>query len=137
MAHIITVHVVVAAPIPDVWQCWTHPDHITGWSFASDDWEARNPEVDLRVGGRFTTTLGAKDGSASFDFSGVYTKVAAPHTIEYTLDDGRWVSITFADTAAGVLVTERFEAETIHSVELQQAGWQAFLENFKKYVEGR
>ena len=28
-----------------------------------------------------------------------------------------------------------FEAETIHSVEMQRTGWQAILENVKRYVE--
>jgi hypothetical protein len=32
-------------------------------------------------------------------------------------------------------VVEEFEAETENSEELQRAGWQAILDNFKKYVE--
>jgi hypothetical protein len=32
-------------------------------------------------------------------------------------------------------VVETFEAESENSVELQQGGWQAILDNFKKYVE--
>ena len=32
-------------------------------------------------------------------------------------------------------VVETFEAENENSVELQQGGWQAILDNFKKYVE--
>jgi hypothetical protein len=32
-------------------------------------------------------------------------------------------------------VVETFEAESENSVELQRQGWQAILDNFKKYVE--
>lgn len=137
MPHVITVHTLVKAPIRKVWDCWTSPRHITGWSFASDDWEARDPENDLRVGGRFKTTLGAKDGSASFDFSGVYTALREPTLIEYDLDDARHVRIEFTETPEGVRVTEHFDAETSNPLEMQQAGWQAFLDNFTMYVEGR
>ena len=44
-----------------VWECWNKPEHITGWAFASDDWEAPAAGNDLRVGGKFKTTMAAKD----------------------------------------------------------------------------
>jgi hypothetical protein len=34
-----------------------------------------------------------------------------------------------------VMVIESFEAETENTEELQQMGWQAILNNFKKYTE--
>jgi hypothetical protein len=34
-------------------------------------------------------------------------------------------------------VVELFEAETENAIELQREGWQAILDNFKKYVETR
>jgi hypothetical protein len=52
------------------------------------------------------------------------------------LGDGRKLTIHFEDTFNGILVTEHFDPESENSVELQQAGWQQILENFKKYVEG-
>ena len=33
-------------------------------------------------------------------------------------------------------VSESFEAEDMNSIELQEAGWQSILNNFKKYAEG-
>jgi hypothetical protein len=30
-----------------------------------------------------------------------------------------------------------FDAETTHSVELQQGGWQAILDNFARHVEAK
>ena len=57
----ITVQTVVNAHMEKVWECWNKPEHITGWAFASDDWEAPAAENDLRVGGKFKTTMAAKD----------------------------------------------------------------------------
>ena len=87
------------------------------------------------TGGKFKTTMAAKDGSFSFDFAGVYTTVDKNKNIAYTMDDGRKVSIHFTDQHETTKVVESFEAETTHSVEMQRGGWQAILDNFKKYTE--
>lgn len=87
-------------------------------------------------GGKFKTVMAAKDKSASFDFTGTYTAVKDHELIEYTLDDGRRVKVEFAELPEGVKVTETFEPETANSEEVQRSGWQAILDNFKKYVEG-
>ncbi len=131
----ITVQTLVNTRIEKVWQFWNEPQHITNWAFASDDWEAPAAQNDLRVGGRFSTIMAAKDKSASFDFNGVYTKVDNHELIEYTMDDSRKVSIKFKTTPEGVQVTETFDPENENSEELQRGGWQAILNNFKKYVE--
>lgn len=135
-SNAITVKTTVNAPIEKVWNFWTLPEHITGWSFASDDWEALNPENDLRAGGRFKTTLSAKDKSFGFDFAGTYTQVKEHELIEYDLEDGRQVKIEFLQTPNGVEVIETFDPESQNPLEMQKAGWQAFLDNFKKYTEG-
>lgn len=133
----ITVEVVVRAPMEKVWKYWTDPSHITKWCFASDTWEAPKAENDLRTGGRFLTTMAAKDKSASFDFTGTYTAVEDGSLIEYTMDgdDHRKVQIHFAPVGDGVRVTESFEMEAINPREMQQSGWQSILDNFKTYVE--
>ncbi len=133
----ITVQTTVNAPIEKVWDYWTLPEHITGWSFASDDWEALDPENDLRTGGKFKTTLAAKDKSFSFDFSGIYTEVKEHELIEYDLEDGRQVKIEFSQSPNGVEIRETFDPENQNPIEMQKAGWQAFLDNFKKYAEGK
>ncbi len=129
----------VAAPIEKVWECYTNPQDIMSWAFASDDWEAPAAENDLRVGGRFKTTMAAKDKSASFDLTGTYTEVKPHELIAYTMDgaDARTVRITFEQGEKSVKVTTRFVMETENSRELQRAGWQAISDNFKKYVEAR
>ena len=131
----ITIHVVVNTPIETVWDCWVNPDHITQWAFASDDWEAPAAENDVRVGGTFKTVMAAKDGSARFDFGGVYTAVDQHKHIAYTIGDGRTVTVDFETTPNGTKVTETFDPEHENSEDRQRSGWQAILDNFKKHVE--
>ena len=131
----ITVENVVKAPVEIVWEYWTNPEHITKWAFASDDWHAPHAENDLRTGGKFSTTMAAKDGSFSFDFGGVYTNVVEYKVIDYALGDGRTVEILFTNLDDETGIVQTFDAETTHSVEQQQSGWQAILDNFKKYTE--
>lgn len=131
----ITVEATVHAPIEKVWQYWTEPRHITQWSNASDEWHAPHAENDLRVGGSFLTRMEAKDGSFGFDFGGVYDEVRTNELISYTMGDGRKVSISFNSQENDTKIIETFEAESSHSIEMQEAGWQAILNNFKKYCE--
>lgn len=132
---IITVETKVHSPIEKVWEYWTEPQHITKWSNASDEWHVPKAENDLRVGGAFLTRMEAKDGSFGFDFSGVYDEVRINEFIAYTIGDGRKVTITFIGEGDDTKVIEAFEAEATNPVEMQQAGWQAILDNFKKYSE--
>jgi uncharacterized protein YndB with AHSA1/START domain len=133
--HTISVKAVIDAPLEKVWRLWTHPDHIKKWNNASEDWHTPHAEVDLRPGGKFLSRMEAKDGSAGFDFVGEYTTVAPMTAIAYTLEDGRKVEIHFSEENGKTTVTEKFEPENMHSLELQQTGWQAILDNFKIYTE--
>lgn len=131
----ITVETLVNAPVEKVWEFWTKPEHITKWNAASDDWHTTRAENNLRIGGKFLSRMEAKDGSFGFDFEGIYTDVITHGKISYTLLDDRKVTITFTQTKNGVQIIETFEAETENTLELQKLGWQAILNNFKKYVE--
>lgn len=129
------VETTINAPVEKIWDYWNNPDHITKWAFAQDDWEALHPENDLQVGGKFKTTMAAKDKSASFDFEGVYTSVTEHSFIEYDMSDGRHVKIEFIQLPEGVKIVETFDPENENTEEVQVAGWQAILDNFKTYVE--
>lgn len=135
MKNPITVQTIVNAPMDKVWDFWNKPEHITGWAFADEDWEALSPENDLQVGGTFKTVMAAKDKSASFDFIGKYTVVEEHAVIEYDMDDGRHVKVEFEQVPEGIKVTETFDPEDENPEEVQRAGWQAMLDNFKSYVE--
>lgn len=131
----ITVQSNINATINKVWEYWTSPEHITKWNNASDDWHTPYAENDLRMGGKFKSTMAAKDGSMSFDFEGEYTLVNQNKDIQYVMPDGRKVEISFRETPNGVEIIESFDPETLNPVEMQRSGWQAILNNFKKYVE--
>lgn len=128
----ITIESTVQAPVAKVWDYWNKPEHITHWAFASDDWHAPKAENDLRTGGKFSTTMAAKDGSFSFEFGGEYTDVKEHKLIEYTMGDGRKVSVLFTTVEDATKVVETFEAEDENPVEMQREGWQTILNNFKK-----
>jgi len=133
----ITIETTINAPVEKVWKMWSEPEHIVQWTFASDDWEAPAAENDLRVDGRFRTVMAAKDGSVKFDFEGTYTQVDSHKLISYSMDDGRKVEVTFESLdGEKTHVKETFDPEGENPSEMQRAGWQAILDNFKKYVEG-
>ena len=131
----ITVETTVNAPVEKTWKYWTEPEHIKQWNNASDDWHTPHAENDLRVGGKFFSRMEAKDKSFGFDFGGVYSDVQVNEHIEYTIDDERKVQITFSGNGNETKVSETFEAEETNSTEMQRGGWQAILDNFKKYTE--
>lgn len=132
----ITVETLVHAPVAKVWDAYVTPADIKQWNAASDDWHTTKSEVDLREGGAFSSRMEAKDGSFGFDFAGTYTKIVPHKLIEYAFGD-RGCAVTFTPGADGVTVRVAFDAETENDVEMQRNGWQAILDNFTKYVEGR
>ena len=131
----VTVETSVDASIDKVWESWTDPKHITQWCHASEDWHAPYADNDPVTGGKFKTTMAAKDGSFGFDFEGIYSLVIPKELIQYELEDGRKVSIDFTADGGKTRVIEKFDAETMNPVEMQREGWQAILDNFKKYTE--
>lgn len=135
MSEPITVETTVNAPLARVWDYWNIPEHITQWAFASPDWEAPSSENNLQPGGTFKTVMAARDGSNSFEFSGTYTEVRERDYIAYTMDDGRRVETTFTETPEGVRIAQTFDPENENPAEMQRAGWQAILDNFKSYTE--
>ena len=134
-ATVITVETTVNAPVATVWESWNNPDHITQWAFASPDWHTPWAKNDLRVGGSFSSRMEAKDGSFGFEFGGVYDAVTTNELIAYTMADGRKVTVKFSAEGDATKVVESFDAESENPVEMQQMGWQAILDNFKKYTE--
>lgn len=132
----IVVEARVKAPLGAVWKAWTTPTDIVQWNAASADWHTTAATVDLRPGGTFSSRMEARDGSMGFDFAGEYTRVEEPALIEARFGD-RTLSVTFTPGPDSVLVREEFDAESEHPIEMQRAGWQAILDNFKRHVEAR
>ncbi|MCD6064115.1 MAG: polyketide cyclase [Flavipsychrobacter sp.] len=134
-ATTVTVETTVKAPVDKVWQYWTTPVHIMQWNNASEDWHTPSATNDLRSGGSFTCRMEAKDGSFGFDFGGTYDEVVPNKRIAYAMGDGRRVTVDFTDNGNETKVSETFDAETENPVDMQRAGWQAILDNFKRYTE--
>ena len=133
---VLTVKAEVTGTSEKIWELWTTPEHICSWNNASPDWYTPKAENDLRVGGKFLSRMEAKDGSFGFDFGGVYTDVKDIELIAYTMNDGRKATISFLREDNRVIITTKYWAENENSHELQTGGWQAILNNFKKYAEG-
>lgn len=131
----ITIDVLVSADVNKVWKYYNSPEHITKWNFASDDWFCPKAENDLREGGKLKSRMEAKDGSFGFDFEGIYNEVIEHEKITYTLTDGRKVETHFEIVDGKTKITTTFDVENENPVEMQRAGWQAILYNFKKYAE--
>ncbi|MNJ93167.1 hypothetical protein D3C87_108460 [compost metagenome] len=131
----ITIKTTINAPIEKIWKYFTEPEFIKQWNNASPDWHTPAATNDLTVGGKFSYTMAAKDGSFSFDFEGSYDVIQEKKYISYTIADGRKVEIIFEANSDLVEVTETFEAENQNPIEMQRGGWQAILDNFKKLLE--
>ncbi len=135
MGEKIIVEVLVERQRQAVWQFFNQPEHITNWNFASEDWCCPRAENDLRVGGRLCSRMEARDGSFGFDFEAIYDEIVDGSRIAYTMTDGRQAETTFEDVADSTKVTTTFDAELENPADMQRAGWQAILDNFKRYVE--
>jgi len=131
----ITIEASIPSNIDIVWNTWITPEHIKKWNTASDDWHTTVSEIDFKEGGEFFSRIEAKDGSSGFDFKGVIKKIISNKLIEYTLEDGRNVSVKFEPLENGTKVIETFDAENENSIEIQRNSWQSTLNNFSKYVE--
>jgi uncharacterized protein YndB with AHSA1/START domain len=130
----ITVKVTVLAEKQKVWDYYTQPEHITQWNFADPSWHCPFAKNELRVGGQYLARMEAKDGSFGFDFEAVYTEINLGDFFTYEFG-GRFASVSFNESMGKTEVTVIFDPETEHSLELQQNGWQAILDNFKRYTE--
>lgn len=128
------VSAIVNNDVDKVWDYYTNPNHIVNWNFADVSWHCPSASNDLKVGGIYKARMEAKDGSFGFDFEAIYTEVLLNK--EFTMEfGGRLSNVKFLplNNATEVIIT--FDPETENPIELQQAGWQAILNNFKSYTE--
>lgn len=131
----ITVSVALNGTLDHVWHCYTQPEHIVHWNFADPSWHCPTASNDLQVGGTYLARMEAKDGSFGFDFEAVYTAVNPRNQFTYEFG-GRRATVEFEQEEGRVVVRVTFDPETENPIEMQRAGWQAILENFKRYAEG-
>lgn len=130
----ITVRTKINAPLEKVWDGYTNPIHIVKWNFADPSWHCPSAENDMRTGGIYKARMEAKDGSFGFDFEAVYTDVNKGESFTYGFG-GRTATVQFNTLGNQTEVIVSFQPETENPVEMQKDGWQAILDNFKKYSE--
>ena len=135
MKNTITILATMNADSKKVWDYYTSPEHITKWNFADPSWHCPTASNDMRVGGKYSSRMEAKDGSFGFDFEAIYDEIVDGEKFTYTLGDGRQVSVDFIGRGKETEVVVVFEPEKENPVEMQKGGWQAILDNFKKYLE--
>jgi uncharacterized protein YndB with AHSA1/START domain len=131
----ITIKTCVNATPEELWKYMIESEHIMKWNHASDDWHTVSAVNDFKVGGKFDYRMEAKDGSSGFDFIGVYDDIETFKSYSYTLGDNRRVEVKLTNIDDKTEVTYIFDAEHTFPLEHQKSGWQAILDNFKKYVE--
>jgi uncharacterized protein YndB with AHSA1/START domain len=147
----ITIETMICMDRTKVWEYYTNPSHIVHWNFATEDWCCPSAHNELKLGGTYRARMESKDGSMGFDFQAEYTALLPEQSFTYVfVEDARAVSVEFLgenenenDQEEGspnnnhqkTRVTITFDADTEHSIEMQRSGWQAILNNFKKYAE--
>lgn len=134
MSNQIIVTATVNAPAPKVWDYYTNPTHIVHWNFADPSWHCPSATNDMTIGGTYKARMEARDGSFGFDFEAVYDSIVEGKEFTYSFG-GRSSTVTFDDLGEETKVTVAFDPEDQNPIEMQQAGWQAILNNFKAYTE--
>lgn len=130
----ITIEANIVASITDVWRAFNRPQDIVQWD-ASAEWHTTKASNDLKVGGKLSLRIEAKDGSTGFDFAATYVQIEPNRLIEFQMDAQRMVRVAFIETDAGVTVRQTFDAESTHSEDQERSEWQAVLDNFTRHVE--
>jgi uncharacterized protein YndB with AHSA1/START domain len=130
----ITISAIVAADKQKAWDFYTMPVHITKWNFADPSWHCPSASNDVRIGGKYVARMEAKDGSFGFDFEAIYSAISAGDFFTYEFG-GRVAHVSFRENNGNTEVTVTFDPENENSIELQRNGWQAILNNYKKYTE--
>lgn len=134
----LTVSTEINKPTNEVWDFFNNPKHIINWNFAHESWECPSAKNDLKVGGKLEVRMQAKDGSFGFDLVGIYDEIVENELIKYHFEDGRNIEVIFEKLSEDkTKVTENFDPENMNPLDFQKDGWQAILDNFKKYSESR
>lgn len=132
----LTVTSEINKPLNEVWDFFNNPEHIVNWNFAHDSWECPSAKNDLKVGGKLEVRMQAKDGSFGFDLVGIYDEVVENELLKYHFEDHRNIEIIFEKISDNkTKITENFDPENVNPLDFQKDGWQAILDNFKKYSE--
>jgi len=130
----ITVSADIQSDVKKVWDYYTNPIHIVNWNFADPSWHCPSATNDMKVGGTYNARMEAKDGSFGFNFEAIYSEIIPEKSFTYGFG-GRTAIVNFTSNGETTNVEVIFDPEEINPIEMQQAGWQMILNNFKSYTE--
>jgi uncharacterized protein YndB with AHSA1/START domain len=130
----ITISAIINAPLEKVWDSYTNPKHIVNWNFADPSWHCPSAENDMQVGGIYNARMEAKDGSFGFDFKAIYSEINVGKNFTYGFAD-RTVRVDLTANNNQTELVINFDPENENPIEMQKAGWQSILNNFKNYTE--
>ena len=130
----VIVEAVVNAPISKTWKYYTEPEFITQWNFADQSWHCPSASNDMKIGGKYLARMEAKDGSFGFDFEAYYTEINEGKNFTYEFG-GRMCMVNFEELGDYTKVIVSFDPENENPIEMQQAGWQLILNNYKSFTE--
>jgi uncharacterized protein YndB with AHSA1/START domain len=125
----------VMAPVEKVWQLWTDPGHIMNWNYATSEGHTHFATNDFLKEENSHFRMEEQTGTTGIDFEGTYTELLPYEKIGYRMPDGRNVTVEFFPDNDVTSIVEKFEPEKNYSIEKQILGWQAILNNFRKYAE--
>lgn len=132
----IVIDITILKPIEKVWDYFITSKHILKWNILNSSWECVKAENDFKVGGRFLYRMEMKNKGFGFDYKGTFDEIEPLRKINYHLDDGRKVNVTFEKLdEATTKIVQIYEPEGNTSREMQREGWYNILNNFHKYVE--
>jgi len=131
----ITISATIYVDAQKAWDYYTKPEHITKWNFADPSWHCPSASNDMKVGGKYSARMEAKDGSFGFEFEAIYNEIVVGEKFTYTMPDGRQVDVSFKNEGKQTEVTVIFDPENENPIELQKGGWQAILNSYKTYTE--
>jgi uncharacterized protein YndB with AHSA1/START domain len=134
MSNKIKVTATINAKAKKVWDFYTNPEHITKWNFADSSWHCPFARNDMQIGGKYLARMEAKDGSFGFDFEAIYDEIKMGQHFTYSFAN-RSVKVELKDISNQTAIIVEFDPENENPIEMQKAGWQAILNNFKNYVE--
>lgn len=134
MSAKIKISATINADSQKVWDYYTEPKHIVNWNFADPSWHCPSATNDMKIGGTYKARMEAKDGSFGFDFEVVYSEITVGKSFSYGFD-GRTVNVTIENINNQTEIVVEFDPEKQNPIELQRAGWQSILNNFKNYTE--
>ena len=125
------------APRELVFACMTDPKHLTHfWGPTGVSTPLDRITIDLRIGGRFETTMVNDADGNEFTSAGAYTEIDPPSVLGWREDNGVVCRTTFTDLGDGRTEVNIHQSNlpAMYSAPEAQAGFKTSLDRFAAYL---